>query len=178
MIRGGGESAIRAAAQDEWNGMIFRAHIWDGVGRLNAGGTGMIIVKIPSEEFAVIGHGAFHFDDAGGTEIGPGEFFLAGPDDFDWPACGARKTRGFDGGVAAVLSTIRGTGVRNDHSDVAFGNVEDVGEFAADAEGTLRAGLHGQLLAGPFGDSGAGLKRGVRDVRDGVAGVEAMGGAR
>src|ERR1700675_989830 len=115
----------------------------------------MVIVKFPGEEFAINGYGAFHFDDASGTEIGPGEFFFAGPDNFDRAARGTRQASGFDGSVAGVLSAVRRAGVGDDHANIAFRDVEDVGEFTAHAEGTLRAGADGQLVAGPFGDGGA-----------------------
>src|ERR1700693_2945657 len=137
----------------------------------------MVIVKIPGEEFAVNGHGAFHFDDASGAKIGPGEFFFAGPNDFDRAARGARQASGFDGSVAGVLSAVRRAGVGDDHANGVFGNAEDVGEFTADAEGTLRASADGQLVAGPLGDGGARLERSMRDVGDGVSGVETTGGA-
>src|SRR6266478_2677366 len=156
--------------------MIFGAHVGDDVGRFDSGRAGVIVVKVPGEEFAVGSDGAFDFDDAGGTEVRPSEFFFAGPDDFDGAACGAGEARGFDGGVAGVLASVGGAGVGDDDADIVFGNAESVGEFAADAEGALRTGPDGERFAGPFGEGGARLERGVGDVADGVGGVETMRG--
>src|SRR5260370_34342140 len=140
--------------------MKFSSNVGNGVGRLYAGGAGMVVVKIPGEKFSIGRDGAFDFDDAGGTEIGPGEFFFAGPDDFDRTTGGAGKARGFDGGVAGVLATIGRAGVGHDGQNVALGNAQSVGEFAANAEGSLRASPDGEFIAGPFGDGGSGLRGG------------------
>src|SRR5713226_9447246 len=177
MICGGGESAVGAAAQHQRHGMKFSAHVGDSVGRFDSGGAGMIVVKVPSEELAVGGDGAFDFDNACGTEVRPSEFFFAGPDDFDRTACGAGKAGRFDRGVAGVLAAVGGAGVGDDDADIAFGNAESVGELAADAEGALRASPDGELLAGPFSEGGARLERGVDDVGDGIGRFKATRGA-
>src|SRR3977135_775126 len=92
----------------------------------------MVVVKFPRGERAVGCHATLNLDDAGGTKIGPGEFFLARPNDFHVTPSSAGQTSGLQRSVAGVLSAIGGTGVRHDHTNAAFGNVEYGSEVVAD----------------------------------------------
>ena len=89
-----------------------------------------------------------------------------------------RQPRRFDGVLAAVLAAIGGPGVRHDDAHALLRHAERRRQLGADAERPLRAGPHGQLAVGPFGDGGARLERHVRDVGNAIADVERAGGAR
>ena len=106
VVGGGGESAIGALAKGRPGGMELDELVVNVVGSADGGGAGIVVVILPGGEGAVAAHAGFDFDEAGGAEIGPGEFFFAGPDDFDRLAGGFGKARGFDGGLAAVLATV------------------------------------------------------------------------
>ena len=116
---------------------------------------------------------ALDLDDARRPEVGPGEFFLAGPDQLDRPAGLAGQARGLDGRFARVLAAVAGAGVGHDHPHRVVGEPERAGQLAAHAERSLRAGPHGQLAVLPLRHGGAGLERGVGDVGDRVRLLEA-----
>src|SRR6266851_4056910 len=138
----------------------------------------MVVVKFPCSERAVGSEATLHLDDAGGTKIGPGEFFFARPNDFHGMTSRAGQASGFQRGVAGVLSAIRGTGVRHNHANAAFGNMEYSSEVVADSKGPLRSRPNRQFPAGPFGNSSTRFERGVRDISNGVGRVQTMRGAR
>src|SRR5262249_9534193 len=144
--------AIRAAAQGRRiDGMKFGVLVGADVRRFDAGHARVVVVKLPGGELAVSGDGAFDFNHASGTEVGPGELFLASPDDFDGIAGGASEARGLERGIAGVLATVCGASVRNDHTDGAFRHVKRSREVVADGEWALRTGPDGELVAGPLG---------------------------
>src|SRR6185295_1532730 len=93
---------------------------------------------------------AVDVDYAGGAEVGPGEFFLAGPGEFHWFAGGFRQTGCFDGAFAGVLSAVAGAGVRYDYTDLRFRNLESLRELSSDSKWALRAGPYGELAVVPF----------------------------
>src|SRR6266850_636927 len=138
----------------------------------------MVVVKFPCSERAVCGDTALDLDDASRTKIGPGEFFFTRPNNFHGMPSRAGQASGLQRGVAGVLSAIRGTGVRHDHANAAFGNMEYSGQVVADGKGPLRSRPNRQFSAGPFGNSGARFERGVCDVGNGVRRVQTMRGAR
>src|SRR5262249_27651995 len=84
--------------------------------RFDAGHSRMVIVKFPSGELARVVDGRFDFDQAGWTEVGPSELFLACPDNLDRMTSGARQARCFERGAAGVLSTVGGAGVGDDNA--------------------------------------------------------------
>src|SRR5215471_11994682 len=119
MIRGGGQAAIRAAAEHEWHGVILDQLVRDVVGRFDPGRAGVVVVKLPSGELATRVESAFYFDEARRAEIGPGEFLFARPNEFDGTVGGFRKTRGLDGGVARMFAAVGRTGIGHDDTDTA-----------------------------------------------------------
>src|SRR6267142_7231820 len=138
----------------------------------------MVVVKFPCSERAVGSEAALHLDDAGGTKIGPGEFFFARPNDFYGMTSRAGQASGFQRGVAGVLSAIRGTGVRHDHANAAFRNVKYGSEVIADGKGPLCSSPNRQFPAGPFGNGGTRFERCVRDIVNGVGRVQTVRGVR
>src|ERR1700676_1959078 len=137
VIGGSGKSTIGTAAQNERHGMKLGAHVGCGVQRFDSGRAGMIVVKIPGDEFAFGSDGAFDLDDASRAEVSPGEFFLASPNDLDGTAGSAREAGSFDSGVAGVLAAVGRSRVGDDDADICFGNTESVGQFTANTEGPL-----------------------------------------
>ena len=133
---------------------------------LNAGGAGVVVVKLPRGNRAVIFDAALDVDDAGGTKVGPGEFFFARPDELHGFARGSRQARGFHGALAGVFAAITRTSVGHDHAHLFFLNAKRFREFAAHAKGSLRSGPDRELVVFPFGHRGARLKRRVRNVSD------------
>src|SRR5229473_2142975 len=138
----------------------------------------MVVVKFPCSERAVGSEATLHLDDAGGTKIGPGEFFFARPNDFHGMTSRAGQASGFQRGLAGVLSSIGGTGVRHDHANAAFGNMEYGSEVVTDGKGPLRSRPNRQFPIGPFGNSGTRFERGVCDIGNGVRRVQTVRGAR
>ena len=53
------------------------------VQRLEGRSPGIVVMKFPGGEGAVLSHAAPDLDHPGGAEIGPGKFFLARPDELD-----------------------------------------------------------------------------------------------
>src|SRR6266404_539216 len=131
-------------------------------------------MKFPSSEPSLSGNSAFDFDHSRGAEIGPSEFFFAGPDNFDRTICSARQAGGFESRVGGVLSAVGRSGIRNDDADAIFGNVQRRRQFFLHAEGTLRASPDGELVVFPFGDGGAWFEWSVSNVGDGVSLLEAL----
>src|ERR1700731_2852786 len=117
--------------------MKFRADVGRGVGRLDSGRAGMIVVKIPGDEFAFGSDSAFDLDNAGRAEVSPSEFFLASPNNLDGTAGSAGETGSLDSGVAGVLAAVGGARVGDDDAHACFGNAESASEFAANSKGTL-----------------------------------------
>src|SRR6266850_226566 len=138
----------------------------------------MVVVKFPGRERAVGCEATLNLDDAGGTKVGPREFFFARPNDFHGMPGRAGQASGLQRGVTGVLSAIRGTGVRHDHANAAFGNMEYGSEVVADGKGPLRSRPNRQFPAVPFGNSSTRFERCVRDVGNGVRRVQTMRGAR
>ena len=91
-----------------------------------------------------------NLDEAGRTQVGPGEFFLARPHQLDRLARGLGEARGFDGGFAGVLAAVAAAHVGLDDADLRCGKMEGLHQFVAHAEGALGAGPDGELAgAGP-----------------------------
>src|SRR5712692_8688287 len=151
--------------------MIFRSLIRNDVGSLDPRGTGVEVVKFPGRQRAVAGDATLDFDDACRPEIRPGEFFLAGPNDFHWTTRGARQPSSLDRRVASVFPSIRGSRVRHNHAHVTFRQMKNSRKLIAVGERALRPSPHREFSIGPLSYSRARLQRSVRDVRNGVARV-------
>src|SRR5229473_6069311 len=136
----------------------------------------MVVVKFPCSERAVACEAALNLDDAGGTKIGPGKFFFARPNDFHGTPSRAGQASGLQRGVAGVLSAIRGTSVRHDHANAAFGNMKYGSQVIADSKGPLRSRPNRQVPRGEFGDSSTRFEWGVRDISNGVRRIQTMRG--
>src|SRR5712691_1541881 len=124
VIRRRSKPAIGTAPQDQRHGMVFRSLIRNVVGSLDSGRTRMVVVEFPGSQRAVTGDAAFDFDDTGGTEIRPGEFFLSSPYHFHGTPGGTGQPSSFDGSVAGVLASIGRASVRYNHAHAALGKME------------------------------------------------------
>ena len=77
-------------------------------------------MALPGDEGSVAARTGADFNEAGGTEVGPGELLAAGPDHLDRLASGAGKARGFNGGFAGVLAAIAAAHVWLDDADLVW----------------------------------------------------------
>ena len=130
-------------------------------------------MEFPGGEHPILGHAADDVDDARGSEVGPGELFLARPDDLDRPAGLARQPRRLDGRLDRVLAAVAGAGIGHDDAYGVVGQPEGPGQLAPHPERPLGAGPDGQLAVLPLRHGRAGLERGMGDVGDGVRLLEA-----
>src|SRR5258708_19735616 len=109
----------------------------------------MVVVKFPSCQRAVAGDAALDFDDTSGTEIRPGEFFLARPHHLDGAASSTCQTSGLDRSVTGVLPAVRRAGVRHNHAHAALRQMENRRKLIAVGEWPLRAGPHAEFSTTP-----------------------------
>src|SRR6185436_3548536 len=111
-----GEPTIRALSQ--WRLAVVKLNVMvrKVVLDLNARAAGVVIVKLPRGDSAVVLHPAVHFDHTRWTKVSPVEFFLARPDELDRLASSACEPRRFDRAFARVLAAITGTGIGHDHT--------------------------------------------------------------
>src|SRR5439155_13053006 len=117
---------------------------------LNGCGSGVVVVKLPGGDRAVVLHAALDIDHPSGTKIGPSEFFFAGPDEFHRLARSFRQTRGLDRALAGVFPAAARAGVRNDDANFVLGNVKSFRQFSAHSKRPLRSGPNRELVAGPL----------------------------
>ena len=173
VIRRRGERAVGALSQGRLRRVKRSELVGHFVGRAKPGSAGVVVVKFPGCERAVAACAALDFDHAGRPEVGPGEFFLASPDQLDRPAGLAGDSRGLDGRFAGVLAAVAGAGVRHDDANRVVGESKRTGQLAAHAEGALGSGPDGELAVLPLRHRRAGLERSVGDVGDRVGLLEA-----
>src|SRR5689334_4385307 len=96
MVGSRGESTIRTLSKRRLAVVKLNVLVWKVVLDLNAGAAGVVVVKLPRGDGAVVLHAAVHFDHTRRTKVGPVKFFLARPDEFDGLASRTRKSRRFD----------------------------------------------------------------------------------
>ena len=135
-------------------------------------------MELPGGELAVLVDAGGRFDQSGGTEVGPGKLFLAGPDHLHGFAHGLCQPGRLDGGLAGMLAAVAAAGVGNDHPNLVVGQVKGLRQLGANAEGPLGAGPDGQLAALPFGHRGPRLQRCVGDVGDRINRLDLEGRSR
>ena len=116
------ESAIRSLSQRRFGGVVLALLARNVVRALEAGAAGVVVVKLPGDDRAVLAGAAADFDDAAGPEVGPGEFLFARPRHFHRLARGSGEASGFDGRFAGVLAAVAGAGVGNDVAHIRRGD--------------------------------------------------------
>src|SRR5713226_938527 len=82
--------------------------IRDFVGRGDGRRAGVVVVELPGRERAVLLRSSLDLNDAGWTEIRPGELFFARPNNLDRLAHSFGQTRRFDRGLAVMLAAVAG----------------------------------------------------------------------
>ena len=176
MIGCGRQCAIRALPQRRRVCVVDLALlIGNGVRTPQAGAAGVVIVKFPGGDRAVLRHSAGNVNDSGRAEIGPGKFLLTRPDQFDRLPGGLGQSRGFDGRLPRMLAAVARASVRHDDANRFFRDAKSLGQIAANAERALRTGPHGQFAVLPLRDRCARFQRRVGDVSDGVGGLQFVG---
>src|SRR5690349_10634555 len=85
---------------------------------------GVIVVIVPGHEHTVVSDAAGDVDDPGRSEVSPGKFLFACPDQLDRTSYRACQTSSLDGNFAGMLTTISTSGIRNDHANIFFGHAE------------------------------------------------------
>src|SRR5205085_2351981 len=83
MIGRRSQRAIRTLLERRLRLMKLVALMRNRVNRSQARRAGIVIVKLPSGDLSVAAHAAFDLDHTGGSEVSPGELFLARPDQLD-----------------------------------------------------------------------------------------------
>src|SRR6185369_1457769 len=164
VIRSRGEPAIRALSQRRLAVVKLNVLVRKVILDLNTRAAGVVVMKLPRRDSAVVLHAAGHFDHACRTKVGPVEFFFARPDELDRLPTRTREPRRFDRAFARVFAAVTGTRIGHDHAYLLLRNMKRFGQFLSNAERPLRAGPNCQLAIGPFGDRGAWLEWRVRDV--------------
>src|SRR5580704_12733255 len=109
--------------------------------RANSRSAGIIVMKFPGRERSVAAAAALDFDDAGRSEVGPGEFFLARPDEFYRLACLASQ----DGRLAGMLAAVACPGIGHDDPDRVIGKPEGPDQLLLHAERSLGSSPDGEL---------------------------------
>src|SRR5258708_36863110 len=110
MIRCCRQTPIRTLSQWILRGMKLDFPVRDVVGRFNSRSTGIVIVKFPRSQSAVVRYAAANFDQACGTEVRPSELFLARPNQFHrlvHKLCEARRLNGYFAGVLSAVTRAR-----------------------------------------------------------------------
>src|SRR6266568_953808 len=130
----------------------------------DAGGTGVVIVKLPSGDGSVVADAARDIDHAGRSEVSPGELLFARPHELHRFAGFAREAGSFDSRIASVLAAVTSAGVGNDYANAIFWDAKCLGKLTPHAEGPLRAGPDRELAARPLSNSRTRLERCVSDV--------------
>src|SRR5438045_740699 len=83
MVGRGRQGAVGPLLQGRSRGMKSDPLIRNVVESADGGAAGVVIVKLPGRDRAVLANAAGHFNDSGRAEVSPSELFLASPDDFD-----------------------------------------------------------------------------------------------
>src|SRR5437667_591144 len=120
--------------------MKFALLVWNVVQRANTRAAGVVVVKFPLRNRAVIPDAAADLDHSRRAEVGPGEFLLARPDQLYRSARRSGQPRGFNGRFTGVLAAITGTGIGDNNANALFRDAKRLRQFAAHAEWPLRAG--------------------------------------
>src|SRR5215471_7446691 len=100
--------------------MKLRQVIRDFITAFDAGGTGIVVVKLPGRDGAILLDAALDINHSRRSKVRPRELLLAGPDQLHRLARSASETGSFDGAFAGVLAAVPGTGVGNDHAHLVF----------------------------------------------------------
>src|SRR2546430_14627399 len=106
VIRRRRQRSIRSLAQWSVRGMKRDALVRDFIRRTHRGRTGVVIVELPEDESAIGLCSTTYVDYARRTEIGPGKFLFARPDQFHRFSRSFRQPRRFDSRFAGVLASI------------------------------------------------------------------------
>src|SRR5215471_13902956 len=129
-------------------------------------------MELPGRDLAVGANSAFDIDHAGRPEVGPGEFFFAGPDDLDRRAGASGEPCRFNRDLAGVFAAIARAGIRHDYSDLVWRQMERLNQFTLDSKGPLSPCPDSQLAVLPLSKGGSGFERGVGNVGNGVSALQ------
>ena len=87
---------------------------------LNTRRAGIVVVKLPSRDGAVVFHAAPDINNAGRTKISPGKFLFARPGQLHGFTRRARQTCSFDSAFARVFTPIARASVGNNDTNFVF----------------------------------------------------------
>src|ERR1700674_4601182 len=160
------------------HGMSLNCLVLEGVKGGDACRTGIVIMKLPAGDLAILAHTTADFDDRSGTKVGPGKLLFARPNYLDRPLRGTRQSGSLDGGFACVLPTITGAGIRHQDTDSFFWHTDRRGEFRPYTKGTLCTGPYRQIVARPLRQRCPRFERSMCNVVSHVGLLQAMIGRR
>ena len=118
----------------------------------------------PGDQRAIVVGAAADLNQSGGTEIGPGKFLFACPDNLDRLAGCLGQTRCFNGGFARMFAAVAAAHVGLNHANFLRRKMKRSHQFIANAKGPLRSGPDSQLAVLPFGHGGTRFQRRMRNV--------------
>src|SRR5262249_26269345 len=140
-------------AQRRSGGNEFVLTLLDAIGRLDGGRSRVNIEEMPGSYCSTRVETRLSLNHRGRTEIRPGEFFLARPEQGHGFAGRLGQPRSFDRGFTGMFAAKRRPEIRDNDMNVFSSDVKCAGEFGAMSERVLRPGPDGQFAIGPFGDS-------------------------
>src|SRR5207249_6404445 len=144
------------------------------VGRADPSRSGVVVVELPRDNFAVCSCRSLYINYAGGSKVGPGELLFTRPNELHGFASCLGQARGFNGSVPHVLPAVCCPGVRDDHAYLLFGNAKCRREFLLHAKWSLRPRPDGELVSIPFSNRGAWFQWTVCDVGNCVGFIDRL----
>src|SRR4029077_10255804 len=123
-IRGRGQRAVGTLPQWRIGVVENRTLLRNIVQSADCGTAGIVVMKIPGRDLAIVAHTTANLDQTGGPEIRPRKLLLAGPNKLDRLPGRFRQAGSLHGGFACVLATVTRARVGNDDAHLFSGDVE------------------------------------------------------
>src|SRR5687767_12344839 len=134
VVRGCRQSAIRPLPQRRLRIVKSYVLIRNVVLDLYTGRPGVVVVKLPRGDLAVVFDASLYIDHTCRAKVGPVKLFLTRPNNLHRFLRSDRQARRFNRTLARVFATIAGTSVRHDHAYSIRGDAKRFGEFSTYAE--------------------------------------------
>src|SRR5262245_33749779 len=90
--------------------------------RPNRGTAGVVIMKFPCGDGAILANSALDFDDAGRAKVSPGEFLFARPNNLNGLTGRLGEPGGFQWRFRRMLAAITGAHIRSNNANLVLGH--------------------------------------------------------